>query len=103
MGGDPEGSRSVSTRVAGARGGRRGRCWGDILSNCSYSRTGRGGLDGGGVGIHGGVPIIIARVFVLSVPLLSAVQIPVFCLVLVCPLSSLTDGMERKENEHEEN
>ena len=39
----------------GARGDRRGRCWGDILSDCSYSCASSRGRDGGGVGIHGGV------------------------------------------------
>ena len=56
MGGDPASSESVSARgVAGVRGGSRGRCRGDLLGNCSYSRTGGRGCDGGGVGVHGGV------------------------------------------------
>ena len=37
------------------------------------------------------------------VPLLSAVQIIVFCLLLVGSLSLLVDGMEGKEREREEN
>ena len=71
MGGDPAASEPDPVRrVAGARGGHRGRFWGDILSNCSYSRPGSGGRDGGGVQFHNGVPIIVARIcLVFCVPL----------------------------------
>ena len=63
MGGDPATGESIPARgVAGVRGDRRGRFGGDILHDCSYSRAGSGGRDGGGVGVHGGVPIIIALV-----------------------------------------
>ena len=41
MGGDPEASEPVSAQgVAGVRGGSRGRDWGDILGDCSYSCAG---------------------------------------------------------------
>ena len=102
MGGDPTEGEPVPTRgTAGVRGGRRGRCGGSILCHCSYSRAG-GGCDGGGVGFHGGFPIIIARVL-SCVLLLSAVRIAVFCLSLVCFLSALIGEMEGKECEREEN
>ena len=56
MGRDPMASEPVPMRgVASARGGRRGRCWGDILGNYSYSRAGSRGCDGGGIGLDGGV------------------------------------------------
>ena len=56
MGGDPTASEPVPTRgVAGVRGGRRGRGWGDILSNRSYSRAGSRGCDGGGIELYSGV------------------------------------------------
>ena len=56
MGGDSAASESISARgVAGVRGDRRGQCWGDILSDCSYSCAGSRGCNGGRVGIHGGV------------------------------------------------
>ena len=103
MGGDPVTSKPVPARgVASARGDRRGRFGGDILCNCSYSSASRG-CDGGGV--FGGVPgqlTIVSRVRV-CVPLSSAVQIPVFCLVSGAFLSSLIDEMEGKEHEREEN
>ena len=55
MGGDPAVSEPISSRgVAGVRRGRGGRCWGDILGDCSYSCGGSRGCDGG-VGVHGGV------------------------------------------------
>ena len=41
MDGDPKASESISARrVAGVRGGSRGRGRGDILGDCSYSRAG---------------------------------------------------------------
>ena len=98
-------SESISARgAAGARGGSRGRCWGDILGDCSYSCTGRGGRDGGGVDFHDGVPVIIARVLFLMYHYHRPYKYNVFCVfVLVCSLSLLTDGMESKEREREEN
>ena len=104
MGGDPAEGEPIPARgVTGARGGRRGRCGGSILCHCSYSRTGRGGCDGGGVGFHDGAPIItVARVHV-CVPLLSAIHIQCFVLSLVCFLSLLIGEMDGKEREREEN
>ena len=84
------------------RGGRRGRCRGNILCHCSYSHAGRGGRDGGGV--FGGVPghiITVARVLVVYY-YLSAVRITGFCLVFGVFLSSLIGEMEGKEREREE-
>ena len=63
MDGDPEASEPFPSRgVASARGGRRGRCWGDILSNCSYSCAGGGGCDGGRVRVFGRAPLTLLRV-----------------------------------------
>ena len=83
MGGDPAASEPVSTRrVAGARGGRRGRCRGDILGGCSYSHARSRGRDGGGVGVHGGV---LEQLTIACVCLVyyyqSAVRISVFAFV----------------------
>ena len=104
MGRDPATSESVSAGGAtGARGGRRGRCWGSILSNCSYSHAGGRGRDGGGV--FGGVlgQLIIARIGFVLYYHQSAVRITVFCLVLGAFLSSLVGEMDGKEREREEN
>ena len=79
MGGDPAASESVPARgVTGLRGGRRGRCWGDILGYCSYSRAGGRGHNGGGVGFHGRGPLIIAACVCLVYHHQSAVRITVF-------------------------
>ena len=83
MGGDPTSGESVTARrAAGTRGDRRGRGWGSILSDCSYSRAGRGGCDGG-VGIHGGVlgPLITVSCVRFCVPLLSAIEYQSFALL----------------------
>ena len=87
------------------RGDRRGRCWGDILGNCSYSRTSGRGRDGGGVGVHAGVlrQLITVPYVRFLVPLQSAVRITVFCLVFGAFLSSLVGEMDGKEREREEN
>ena len=84
------------------RGDHRGRCWGDILGNCSYSRTDSGGRDGGGVPWLGGQLTIIRIGFVLYYHQL-AVEYQCFCLVLVHSLSSLVGEMEGKDREREEN
>ena len=104
MGGDTVAGESVSAGgVAGARGDRRGRCWGDILSSCSYSRAGSRGRDGGELGVHSGVPqLTIARVLFVYYHQ-SAVRMTVFCLVLDVLLSLLIGEMEGKEREREEN
>ena len=85
MGGDPAEGESVPVRgVTGVRGGRRGRCGGSILCHCSYSRSGRGGRDGGGVGFHDGAPIItVARVLCLCTITIGRSN-TVFCLCLGC-------------------
>ena len=106
MGGDPTSSESVAARrAAGVRGDRRGRGWGSILSDCSYSRADRGGC-GGGVGSHGGVPrqlttVSCVRVFCVLLYRLSLNAESLSCLGIF--LSSLIGEMEGKEHEHEEN
>ena len=90
---------------SGARGDHRGRGWGDILSDGSYSRTGPRGCDGGRVGVHGGVlELTIARIWFHCV--LSSISctnhslvVPSWC---VFP-ESLIGEMEGKEREREEN
>ena len=106
MGGDPTSGESVTARrAAGVRGDRRGRCWGSILSDCSYSRAGRGGCDGG-VGIHGGGVRLLNNSTTCSCLLYHYYRpYELQCLVSFsgCSLSSLVDGMEGKEHEREEN
>ena len=104
MGGDPATSEPVPVRgVASARGDRRGRFGGDILRNCSYSRAGSPGCNGGGV--FGGVPgqlITVSRVR-FCVPLLFGRTNVSVCLVSVFSLSSLAGEIDGKEREREEN
>ena len=68
MGRDTEAREPVSARgFANVRGGSRGRGWGDILSDCSYSRASARGCDGGRVQVFIGVLdcFIIARIVFL--------------------------------------
>ena len=105
MGGAPVTSKPVSARgVAGARGDRRGRHWGDILGDCSYSRAGSRGCDGGGVRVHGWVlGQLIAVVCNFVVPLSIGRTNNSVSSCLGAFLSSLIGKMEGKEREHEEN
>ena len=104
MGGDAATSESVpARRVAGSRGDRRGRCRGDILSNCSYSRAGSRGRNGGGV--FDGVPEQL--ITVVSCGLCTIINwlfgMTVFVFVFGVFLNSLIGEMEGKEREREEN
>ena len=103
MGGDPAASEPFPARgVAGARGGRRGRFWGSILSNCSYSRSSDRGHDGGGVfsGVPGPLTIVLVC---LVVPLSIGHTNNSVSSCFGVFLSSLVDEMEGKECEREEN
>ena len=103
MDGDPAVREPVPVRgVASARGGRRGRRWGDILSDCSYSHTGSRGCDGGGV-FSGVLKQLITACVCLVYHYQSSVRMPVFVLSSVVSLSSLAGEMEGKEREREEN
>ena len=86
MGGDPEASESFPVRrIAGVREGCRGQCRGDILGNCSYSRGDSRGCDGGGVGVHGGVPqLTIARVLFSCTTINRPFKLQCLYLVSVC-------------------
>ena len=87
------------------RGGRRGRCWGGILGDRSYSPGNSGGRDGGGVGFFVAGPPFNNSTYRFSfVPLLIGRMNTGFLVFpLMCPLSSLAGEMDGKEREREEN
>ena len=102
MGGDPAASESIPMRrAAGARGGRRGRHWGDILGDCSYSCASSRRCDGRGV-LGRPPPYSNNTCFVFVYHYISR-RISVFALSSGVFLSSLIGGMEGKECECEEN
>ena len=96
----------VRGRGPGARGDHRGRCWGDILSSCSYSRIGPGGHDGGRVGgVHElGVPLIIAHILSLFCTTINQLLLSICVAFLPGVFSkSLIGEIMGKECEREEN
>ena len=104
MGGAPAVGEPVPTRgVARVRGDCRGRCRGDILGNCSYSRTGNGGRDGGGVPWLGGQLIIIRIGFVLYYHQLAVCGISVLSSCLGVSFKFVSRRNGGKDREREEN